>query len=100
METLYTRTGTEFNGTINANEKGKPQGTSIEPCSRCGGAGGSQAWAFTGYTCYQCGGKNSMRFHVRTFPLYTQEQLTKMDSSLKIRQDKAAETDRRMNLYE
>ncbi len=25
-------------------------------CPRCGGAGGSDKWAFTGWTCYECGG--------------------------------------------
>lgn len=26
------------------------------PCERCGGAGGSDKWYFTGWTCYECGG--------------------------------------------
>ena len=25
-------------------------------CQRCGGVGGSDAWAYTGWTCYECGG--------------------------------------------
>lgn len=25
-------------------------------CDRCGGQGGSDAWQYTGYTCYKCGG--------------------------------------------
>ena len=25
-------------------------------CDRCGGAGGADAWAYTGWTCYKCGG--------------------------------------------
>lgn len=25
-------------------------------CQRCGGLGGSDAWAYTGWTCYKCGG--------------------------------------------
>lgn len=25
-------------------------------CDRCGGLGGSDAWAYTGWTCYKCGG--------------------------------------------
>ena len=25
-------------------------------CPRCGGAGGSDNWAYTGWTCYECGG--------------------------------------------
>jgi ssDNA-binding Zn-finger/Zn-ribbon topoisomerase 1 len=30
--------------------------TTTEPCQRCGGAGGAQAWKYTGWTCYRCGG--------------------------------------------
>lgn len=26
-------------------------------CGRCGGKGGSEAWAYTGWTCYDCGGR-------------------------------------------
>ena len=26
------------------------------PCDRCGGQGGSDAWQYTGWTCYKCGG--------------------------------------------
>ena len=25
-------------------------------CQRCGGAGGSDKWRFTGWSCYECGG--------------------------------------------
>jgi hypothetical protein len=27
------------------------------PCQRCGGAGGSDAWKYTGWDCFECGGK-------------------------------------------
>lgn len=27
-----------------------------DDCGRCGGAGGADAWRFTGWTCYECGG--------------------------------------------
>lgn len=26
------------------------------PCDRCGGTGGADQWAYTGWTCYKCGG--------------------------------------------
>ncbi len=45
------------------------------PCSRCGGQGGSQAWAYTGWTCYRCGGGNSMAFETYTPRVYTAERL-------------------------
>lgn len=30
------------------------------PCDRCGGVGGSDAWSYTGFTCYKCGGTGKM----------------------------------------
>jgi hypothetical protein len=48
-----------------------------KPCSRCGGAGGSQAWAYTGYTCYQCGGVGKGD----VAPLYTAEKLAKLNAA-------------------
>ncbi len=29
-------------------------------CDRCGGAGGSSAWAGTGHNCYKCGGHGAV----------------------------------------
>ena len=29
-------------------------------CDRCGGAGGSKSWQFTGWTCYKCGGSGRL----------------------------------------
>ena len=29
-------------------------------CDRCGGAGGADAWAYTGWTCYKCGGEGKV----------------------------------------
>jgi hypothetical protein len=38
-------------------------------CGRCGGAGGSDAWRMTGWTCYGCGGSGSEHrvYSVRRF---------------------------------
>jgi hypothetical protein len=47
------------------------------PCGRCGGAGGSQAWAFTGWTCYECGG-HGHRGRVRPVKVYTPEAHAKL----------------------
>lgn len=47
-------------------------------CPRCGGAGGSDKWAFTGWTCYECGGTGE-----RPTPViekeYTPEYRAKLD---------------------
>lgn len=47
-------------------------------CSRCGGQGGSQAWAHTGYTCYKCGGSGGRQ--QRMAPCYTKERLEQLNS--------------------
>ncbi len=49
--------------------------TRAENCPRCGGQGGSEAWKFTGWTCYQCRGKCKMP---RTYRVYTSEKLAKL----------------------
>lgn len=69
--------------------------TEGHPCSRCGGQGGSEAWKFTGYTCYQCGGHNSMGFHVRTVKLYTAERLAALQAAADKKAAKAAAAARR-----
>ena len=53
---LFTRDGAEYTGSFHSDDKGKPYFTRQERCSRCGGTGGAQQWAYTGWTCYQCGG--------------------------------------------
>lgn len=42
-------------------------------CSRCGGKGGSEAWAHTGFTCYKCGGTGGR--HVVPARCYTRAAL-------------------------
>ena len=48
-------------------------------CSRCGGAGGSDAWKFTGWTCFECGGSGNGTVH--TVKVYTAEKLAKLQAS-------------------
>jgi len=60
----------------------------VDTCSRCGGAGGAQKWAHTGFTCFQCGG--SGKGPVRVEKLYTAAELAKLDSALAKRHAKAA----------
>jgi hypothetical protein len=45
-------------------------------CSRCGGAGGSDSWRFTGWTCYGCGGSGDEHrtYSVRRFQKSAQKR--------------------------
>lgn len=65
------------------------------PCGRCGGQGGSDAWKFTGYICYRCGGRNSMDFEHYTDKLYTAERLAKLNEIAQRKADKKAAAARR-----
>src|SRR5208282_2709867 len=79
MANLLYRDGREFTGTPQTNEKGKPFTSHVDRCSRCGGAGGSDKWAHTGWTCYQCGGTGKGSLVVSK--LYTAEQLAKLNAT-------------------
>lgn len=87
MTQLFTRSGNpkEPNATIN----GRPAWTYRNPCNRCGGLGGSDAWKHTGWTCYRCGG--SCFEAPRTDPLYTQEKLAQLNAAQAKRDAKKAE---------
>lgn len=67
MTTLFDRNGKERNAD-GFNEKGRPFYRFSHSCSRCGGAGGAEKWAHTGWTCYQCGGSGKGPSGTR--PLY------------------------------
>lgn len=56
-------------------------------CPRCGGAGGSEAWAYTGYTCYECGG-SGRRSTPEVIKKYTPEYRAKLDERAKKRMEK------------
>lgn len=45
------------------------------PCERCGGAGGADKWAFTGWTCFKCGGTGKQ---TGTWKEYTPEYEAKL----------------------
>lgn len=47
-------------------------------CPRCGGAGGSDKWSFTGWTCYECGGTGESSTPVIEKE-YTPEYRAKLD---------------------
>lgn len=54
-------------------------------CHRCGGLGGSSAWAATGWTCYECGGVGRWPESARG---YTAERLAQLNAMLEKRRAK------------
>lgn len=56
------------------------------PCVRCGGAGGSDKWAFTGWTCYECGGSGEGRSEI--IKEYTPEYEKKLEERRRKRREK------------
>lgn len=92
METKwYTRDGAEYAGPVLESNpaKGIAKHQYRAKCSRCGGAGGSEKWRFTGWTCYDCGGSGNGGIKVRK--LYTAEKLAKLNASQAKRDAKALE---------
>lgn len=74
---LFYRDGRPFTG------KAKIEGRTFltlekKNCSRCGGAGGADKWAFTGWTCFECRGACQFTVEVK---LYTAEKLAKLDAA-------------------
>ena len=56
-------------------------------CDRCGGAGGADMWADTGYVCYKCGGSG---FVEGTWKEYTPEHEAKLEKQRQRRAEKRA----------
>ena len=60
-------------------------------CDRCGGLGGSNAWAHTGWTCYKCSGVGKWMESARG---YTAERLAQLNAMLEKRRVKTEEARR------
>lgn len=78
MTQLFYRNGKMFNGTPSFVSATRTTISERSVCGRCGGAGGSDKWAHTGWTCYQCNGSGKGARH--DTPLYTQEKLDKLNA--------------------
>lgn len=87
MDTLYSRDGRAFSQ-YHMTTDGKPYIVEQRACSRCGGAGGADKWAHTGWTCYECGGHG--KGATQTVKLYTAEKLAKLDATRAKAQEKRA----------
>ena len=59
-------------------------------CQRCGGAGGLDQWAYTGWTCYDCGG-TGIAPKPQIWKEYTPEYKAKLDERRKKREQKKSE---------
>ena len=57
-------------------------------CRRCGGAGFSDKWYYTGRTCYECGGKGVSPAHPQIVRKYTPEYEAKLEAKRKARREK------------
>ena len=49
------------------------------PCSRCAGMGGYVGWP--GFTCYRCGGRESMRHEYLVTKVYTRAGLDRAEAT-------------------
>lgn len=88
MTALFFRDGTPFTGKPFKGEKGGPFTVLPTKCNRCGGAGGSDKWAHTGWTCFDCGGNG--RGPNRTYKLYDADKLAKLNAAADKRAAKKA----------
>lgn len=89
MTQLYTRSGTEYTGKVQLNAKGKPTYTYDVACTRCHVVNGQRLWVMgmmngkpyshTGFDCWTCG--NTGVTGTKTAPLYTAEQVAKLDAT-------------------
>ncbi len=78
--------GRLLQGTKNA--RGLAKAKYVAACSRCGGAGGADKWAHTGWSCFDCAGTGAGP--ERTATIYTPEAYEKLEA----RRAKAAEKKR------
>ena len=57
-------------------------------CPRCGGAGGADKWAYTGWKCYECGGSGERVDKPQIVKEYTPEYRAKLDEQARKRAEK------------
>lgn len=80
MNQLFTRNGHPI-GNVLRDDAGKPYAMVPRSCSRCGGAGRSDKWAHTGFTCFDCGGSGDHQNGPLRSRLYTADEIAKLDAS-------------------
>lgn len=70
---------------IKVDRNGTKYFSGLVTCSRCGGAGGAKQWAYTGWTCYECGGTGKV---AGTWKEYTPEYEAKLEERRRKRAEK------------
>lgn len=80
--TWFTSAGVEYTGPVHSiDEKKRTAKYEVPyPCSRCGGHGGSEKWAYTGFTCFECGGLG-YRNRTRSVTVYSPDRYAKLESA-------------------
>jgi hypothetical protein len=80
MAEYFTRTGSEVKAAavISVDPLGRGTYSGTQSCHRCGGAGGSEAWRHTGWTCYECAGRGKWP---AVFACYSAERLAKLNAT-------------------
>ena len=78
MEQLFNRDGTQPLAGAVIHQGKRPFWMQARPCNRCGGAGQSDKWAYTGLVCYDCGGSGKGGMFEAL--LYTQAELDKLNA--------------------
>jgi hypothetical protein len=78
----FTSAGIEYTGKVHSidEKKGTAKFEEPHPCSRCGGAGGSEKWAYTGFTCFECGG-HGYKARTRTVTVYSASRYAKLKAA-------------------
>lgn len=76
---LVERDGTPYRGEYLRDVGNNPYTLRWTSCSRCGGAGGSERWRHTGFTCYNCGGSGEGR--TERVKLYDPARVEKLNAS-------------------
>jgi len=76
---LFLRNGVKHTGKYTDNGKGKKGFYQLKKCHRCGGAGGSDKWKFTGWTCFECGGAGDKGYEF--IRIYSAAELEKLNAA-------------------
>lgn len=70
---------------IRVDRNGTKYYSGMVTCDRCGGAGGADKWAYTGWNCYKCGGTGKVQ---GTWKEYTPEYEAKLEERRSKRAEK------------
>jgi hypothetical protein len=73
---------------IRVDKNGTKYYEGLVTCNRCGGAGCANQWAYTGYTCYECGGRGKV---IGKWKEYTPEYEAKLAERRRKRAEKYLE---------